>query len=136
MPSHIAYQLVLSTFCVNLPFGAYRSTVRRLSWRWFLAIHLPIPAIFLLRTSAGYSYWFIPWLVLGAAGGQALGGLLLAAWRGRRAHRDTEPSADTSRVSDEGRATVSAPTEHGQPALERTPSLLGQPDEEPLGGLR
>jgi hypothetical protein len=65
MPSHTAYELVLAAFGANLPFGAYRSTVRRLGWRWFLSIHLPIPGIFLLRTSAGYSYWFIPWLFVG-----------------------------------------------------------------------
>jgi hypothetical protein len=84
MPSHTAYELVLAAFGANLPFGAYRSTVRRLGWRWFLAIHVPIPAIFLLRTGAGYSYWFIPWLFLGAVGGQLLGARILRMWRARR----------------------------------------------------
>jgi hypothetical protein len=91
MPSHTAYELVLAAFGANLPFGAYRSTVRRLGWRWFLAIHVPIPAIFLLRTGAGYSYWFIPWLALGAISGQLLGARLLGMWRARR----DEPQAET-----------------------------------------
>ena len=91
MPSHTAYELVLAAFAVNLPFGAYRSPVRRLSWRWFLAIHLPIPAIFLLRISAGYSYWFIPYLFVGAVAGQLIGGRLFALLRTRR-QRSTTPT--------------------------------------------
>jgi hypothetical protein len=85
MPSHTAYELVAATFALNLPFGAYRTTVRRLSWQWFLAIHLPIPAIFLLRTAAGYSYLFIPWLFLAAVAGQLAGGRAMQWWRTRRA---------------------------------------------------
>jgi hypothetical protein len=92
MPSHTAYELVLAAFGANLPFGAYRSTVRRLGWRWLLAIHVPIPAIFLLRTGAGYSYWFIPWLAAGAICGQLAGARLLKLWHARRDERPSDPS--------------------------------------------
>ena len=90
--------LVVATFALNLPFGAYRVTVRKLSLKWLLAIHLPIPFIFLLRLSAGYSPWFIPWLVVGAGGGQIIGGCV---WNWRRRRRtDTvtpvEPECDTA----------------------------------------
>jgi hypothetical protein len=102
MPSHTAYELVLAAFGANLPFGAYRSTVRRLGWRWFLAIHVPIPAIFLLRTGAGYSYWFIPWLFLGAVSGQLLGARLLRAWRTRRDQSRPRTSLTSSATVAEG----------------------------------
>ena len=116
MPSHTAYELVLAAFGANLPFGAYRSTVRRLGWRWYLAIHVPIPAIFLLRTGAGYSYWFIPWLFVGAVSGQLLGAWLLRTWRARRTIREqaslktTAPSA-TMR---EGLDALASPIEYGE----------------------
>ena len=70
--------VLLIVMFVTLPFGFYRAYTRKLSLRWFLAIHVPIPAIFLLRTSAGYSYWFIPWLFVGAVSGQILGARLFS----------------------------------------------------------
>jgi hypothetical protein len=124
MPSHTAYELILAAFGANLPFGAYRSTVRRLSLRWFLAIHLPIPAIFLLRVEAGYSYWFIPWLFVAAVSGQLLGGRALAAWRRRRAQhaRSTPHRADP-------RATPAHAELRATPA--QTPAAL--PARQPAG---
>ena len=65
--------LVCAAVALNIPFGAYRATVATFSVRWFLAIHLPIPFIFLLRVGAGYGYSFIPWLFAGAVGGQLAG---------------------------------------------------------------
>ena len=136
MPSHTAYELVLAAFCANLPFGAYRATVRRMNWRWFLAIHLPIPAIFLLRTAAGYSYWFIPWLFLAAVSGQLLGSRLFAVWRGRRASGEPAPYDLEPLEAEEGPATLAPPSEQVELALQGAHDLLGRPDEEPLGDLR
>jgi len=65
--------LALLVVALNLPFGAYRATVRRLSPQWLLAIHLPIPLIFLLRVTSGHSYRVIPLLVVAAVLGQLLG---------------------------------------------------------------
>ena len=78
--------LVLATAALNLPFGAYRMTVRKFSLKWFLSIHLPIPFIFLLRTAIAYSPWFIPWLVIGAGAGQIIGGRVFGWYRRRRTH--------------------------------------------------
>ena len=84
MGSPTGYALFAVAFVANLPFGGWRTFQRRLSWQWFLAIHLPIPLIFLLRRSAGYSVWFIPWLLLAAVCGQFIGGWALADFRERR----------------------------------------------------
>jgi len=113
MPSHTAYELVLAAFGANLPFGASRSTVQRLGWRWFLAIHVPIPAIFLLRTSAGYSYWFIPWLFVAAVSGQILGARLFRTWRARRTIREqaaVTPATPPASLS-HGRGVLASPAE-------------------------
>ena len=112
MPSHTAYELVLAAFGANLPFGAYRSTVRRLGWRWFLAIHVPIPAIFLLRTGAGYSYWFIPWLFLGAVSGQLLGARLLHTWRAHHHAPAQEDARLAGATMPDGRGPAAVPTDH------------------------
>jgi hypothetical protein len=65
--------LALVAVALNVPFGAYRVTTRRLSARWFLAVHLPIPFLLLLRVSAGYSYRIIPLLAVASVLGQLLG---------------------------------------------------------------
>lgn len=90
--------LVLATAALNLPFGAYRMTARKFSLKWFLAIHLPIPFIFLLRTAIGYSPWFIPWLVIGAGSGQIIGGRVFSWYRRRRMDTATpiETGCDTA----------------------------------------
>ncbi len=92
--------LVCAAVALNIPFGAYRATVATFSVRWFLAIHLPIPFIFLLRIGAGYGYSFIPWLFVGAVGGQ-LAGARLWRWRSERRARSTPLSnADASEAAD------------------------------------
>jgi hypothetical protein len=66
----------------NLPFGMYRARLRKLSTGWFVAIHLPIPFIFLLRLGLGVSPWWIPLGLTGAVIGQVVGARLApASWR-------------------------------------------------------
>jgi len=78
----MALALVAAVFAITLPFGVWRVTTRRYSLRWFLAIHAPIPFIFLLRIEAGYSWAFIPFTVTACVAGQLLGG-----WLGTRLFR-------------------------------------------------
>jgi cytochrome b561 len=66
--------LSLVVVVVNLPFGYLRAGVPKLSWRWFLYIHLPVPFVIALRWAAGLSAWTIPWLIALAILGQFLGG--------------------------------------------------------------
>ncbi len=85
--------LVLIAVALNVPFGAWRATTERLSLRWFLAVHLPIPFILLLRLSSGYSCRVIPLLVAGAVAGQLLGSWAYTRWRALRSAAAPAPLA-------------------------------------------
>jgi hypothetical protein len=65
--------LALIAVALNVPFGAWRATTARLSARWFLAIHLPIPLVLLVRVTSGHTYRVIPLLVAATIAGQLLG---------------------------------------------------------------
>ena len=81
-----AVAVVLAT-AVNLPFGAWRATVRKFSWRWFVAIHLPIPFIIVVRLSFGLGWWFVPFMFASAVVGQVLGSWLFKVLRAKRVGR-------------------------------------------------
>ena len=72
----LAILVSLAALALNLPFGYLRMNTRKLSFMWFVYIHLPIPAIFILRNMAGLDYRFIPLMVAGAVAGQLIGGRL------------------------------------------------------------
>lgn len=72
----LAILVSAAALVLNLPFGYLRMNTRKLSFMWFVYIHLPIPAIFILRNLAGLDYKFIPLMVAGAVAGQFLGGRL------------------------------------------------------------
>ncbi len=83
---------ILIAIGINLPFGAYRTTVRKFSWPWFLAIHLPIPFIIVMRLSLGFGWWFVPFMLASAVTGQLLGSWLYNIWRAHRAVTQTGPA--------------------------------------------
>lgn len=39
----------VATFIINLPFGYLRGGLRKLSFWWFLAIHIPVPMVIIIR---------------------------------------------------------------------------------------
>ena len=82
---------------VTLPFGFYRAYTRKLSLRWFLAIHLPVPLVFLARFESHLSWKFIPFTSLALVVGQILGGKAGRWWIKRR---------QTTRVTDEEKAPL------------------------------
>ena len=69
---------------LTLPFGFYRAYTRRLSLRWFLAIHVPVILVFVVRHEARLSYAFIPLTVAAFAAAQYLGGGAGRWWIRRR----------------------------------------------------
>jgi hypothetical protein len=47
------WTVALLVFLVNLPFGYWRASVRKLSRQWFLAVHIPVPLVITLRIYSG-----------------------------------------------------------------------------------
>ncbi len=43
-------------FLLNLPFGFWRGSVSKFSRQWFLAIHLPVPVVILIRIYSGLGF--------------------------------------------------------------------------------
>jgi hypothetical protein len=77
--------LIVGATAMNLPFGAWRTTTRKFSWKWFVSIHLPIPLVILLRIGLGFSWWYVPVSLSCAVTGQIVGGILYVRLRRRRA---------------------------------------------------
>jgi len=73
-PSILLVFLLLITFFLTLPFGRWRVRCRKYSVGWFLAIHLPIPFIILMRVGAHFSYAYIPLFLVSTVLGQFAGG--------------------------------------------------------------
>ncbi len=69
-------ELMLAVFIINLPFGYMRSKATRFSRQWMMAIHIPVPFVFLLRIFSGLNWTVIPLLVLSDVAGQLAGGRL------------------------------------------------------------
>lgn len=69
-------ELILIVFLLNLPFGYIRSKSARFSRSWMMAIHIPVPFVFLLRVFSGLNWTVIPLLVLSDIAGQIVGGKL------------------------------------------------------------
>jgi hypothetical protein len=68
--------LFVLTLLINLPFGFARAKTEKYSFRWFLCIHLPIPAIFIMRTLSHIEMKYIPVFAVAAVLGQIIGGRL------------------------------------------------------------
>ncbi len=51
-------------FFINLPFGFWRSRVRKFSLQWILAIHVPVPLVVACRLLLGLGWHFITFPVL------------------------------------------------------------------------
>ncbi len=69
-------ELMLIVFLINIPFGYIRSNAAKFSRKWMMAVHIPVPFIFLLRIFSGFNWTVIPLLVLSDVAGQIVGGKL------------------------------------------------------------
>ncbi len=79
------WSLALIVFLFNIPFGYWRAGVRKFSWQWILAIHLPVPFVVALRIYSGVGFELItfPLMIAAFFGGQ-YAGARLHRWRGAR----------------------------------------------------
>jgi hypothetical protein len=86
------WTVALLVFLVNLPFGYWRASVRRLSPQWFLALHLSVSLVVALSVYSGLAWKLISFPVLVGAFflGQFVGGkvrhMIQGRGPGRHAH--------------------------------------------------
>ncbi|HWW77389.1 MAG TPA: hypothetical protein VNZ44_18450 [Pyrinomonadaceae bacterium] len=79
------WTVALLVFLLNLPFGYWRASVRKMSRQWFLAVHIPVPLVIILRIYSGLGFRLISFpVVVGAFFlGQFVGGKLRNIIQGR-----------------------------------------------------
>ncbi len=77
------FEVGLIVFLFNVPFGYWRSNVKKFSLQWILAIHLPVPFVVAIRFLSGIGFAFITYPVLVSAFflGQYVGAKLQLWWR-------------------------------------------------------
>ncbi len=56
--------VLITAILINIPFGYWRANVRRFSLQWFLAIHLPVPFLILLRNFSGVELELLTFIFL------------------------------------------------------------------------
>ena len=82
------WTVALLVFLLNLPFGYWRASTKKFSWRWFLAALLPVPlAVGLgIFSGMGWKLMSFPVLVVAFVLGQFVGGKvrLLISGKGPR----------------------------------------------------
>lgn len=68
--------ITIFVFLFNLPFGYWRTNVKKFSFQWILAIHLPVPFIIALRiySDIGFELYTYPVLIAAFFLGQFTGG--------------------------------------------------------------
>ncbi len=66
---------------INLPFGYWRADAERFSRQWFLAVHIPVPVVIVLRIVSGMGFHLatLPLMIGAFFFGQLLGGGLHGA---------------------------------------------------------
>ena len=71
--------LSILVLLINIPFGYWRSNVRRFSWQWFLAIHIPVVFIIVIRfvSGIGFAWETYVFFVLAYFLGQQSGSVIL-----------------------------------------------------------
>lgn len=67
--------VAIIVFIINIPFGFFRSKVRKFSFLWFLYIHLPVPLVIILRiySDIGFAWYTYPILIAMFFSGQFVG---------------------------------------------------------------
>lgn len=79
------WTVALLVFLVNVPFGYWRASARKLSRQWFLAVHIPVPLVIILRIYSGLGFKLLTFPVMVGAFflGQFVGGRLRNIIQGR-----------------------------------------------------
>jgi hypothetical protein len=72
--------ITVLTFILNLPFGYWRANVRKFSFQWVLAIHIPVILVIFERIFSGLVFAFITYPVF-------IGSFFLGQFLGSKLHR-------------------------------------------------
>ncbi|MCD6271882.1 MAG: hypothetical protein J7K30_03305 [Deltaproteobacteria bacterium] len=75
--------IAIFVLIINLPFGFWRVQTNKFSRYWFLAVHIPVPIVILLRLVAGTGLQLktLPIFVCAFLSGQFLGGKFYKKYR-------------------------------------------------------
>ncbi len=70
--------VTIAIFILNIPFGYWRRNVKKFSFQWFLAVHIPVPIIIALRifVSIGFAWYTYVFFVGAFFLGQSFGAFL------------------------------------------------------------
>lgn len=68
--------LLIAALTLNIPFGYWRQGLPKFSALWFLAVHMPVPLVILLRIVFDIGLFVIPVTLALSILGQVLGGKL------------------------------------------------------------
>ncbi len=52
------------TLLLNIPFGYWRANVRKRSFQWILAIHIPVPFVVIARFFSGLGFEFYTYPII------------------------------------------------------------------------
>lgn len=69
-------ELIALTLLISTPFGYWRFKTRKYSLAWFLSIHIPVPALYLIRRVMGLSLYYLPVITIFFILGHVLGARL------------------------------------------------------------
>ena len=75
--------ITIIVFILNIPFGYWRQNVKKFSFQWVLAVHIPVPFIIIMRIFSGIGFAWFTYVFLVAAFflGQRYGGSLLKKFK-------------------------------------------------------
>lgn len=82
-------EVALLVLILNIPFGYWRSNVKKLSLQWILAVHIPVPLVIAIRfmSDIGFHGSTYPVFVLAYFSGQYFGAMI---------HRRLKPKQNVS----------------------------------------
>lgn len=82
-------EIALLIFALNIPFGYWRSNVKKFSLQWILAVHIPVLVVIAVRfiSEVGFHWSTYPILIFTFFVGQYVGGII---------HRHRQQKQDVS----------------------------------------
>jgi hypothetical protein len=70
--------ICLLIILINIPFGYWRTNVKKFSFQWIMAIHIPVPFIIVLRiySDLGFAWYTYVFTIASFFLGQRIGAVL------------------------------------------------------------